>query len=180
MRRDQGIKHIPCIMNSRRLGGAWEFVKTQVDRAEALSHTLTAAQCGGDDNSAMSCRGQLTRLAAGANLRFAYLRVVPWAFVHADTVLGAIEVLNQVRARPLEDHDAFTRRVMNMMGGDIETRSLGATFRGSCATWRRDSGIVHWTSRAGKVSGFIFGASVTSGNLIEIIYMCLGVYVFGE
>ena len=66
----------------------------------------------------------MNRVISGLRLRFGYLRLVPWRFACCESVEGCREVMDQVRSRPLEDHDPLTQDVMRRIGGGH--RSSGA------------------------------------------------------
>jgi hypothetical protein len=67
----------------------------------------------------------LSRVNSSIDLRFGYLRNVPWAVVRADSVEGAAEFMRQVEAVPMEQHDAMTQQIMRTFGGDIARRAAG-------------------------------------------------------
>ena len=120
MRQEEHVKHIECFHNSRRLAGAWIMLQKEIELTKENCAALTSEVTGGSEELRFLIEGMLTRKMAGINARFGYLKTLPWLFARADTQEGCAEVMKQVRLRPLEEHDALTRRVMSMIGGDIQ------------------------------------------------------------
>ena len=123
--REEGAKRQRCWRNSRRLRQSWDFVKSQIDDAHAKVTTLTPALCEGNAAIAGILRTHLLVKQSGLRMRCKYLKTVPWAFSRADEIAGAEEVMRQVRSRPLEEHDALTRWLMQRIGGDVDRRAQG-------------------------------------------------------
>ena len=123
MRRD-GAKHIPCIMNSRRIKDAWRHCEDM--SAETAKRTnLTDEQCCGDAGTFLIVARMLECMLAGIPMRFGYLSTLPWAFAWGHTVDGCQKILAMVEARYLSLHDPLTRYVMQRVGRDIQQRALG-------------------------------------------------------
>ena len=123
--RLDGVKHIDCVMNSRRLR---EVVPTLADErreTKQKQRDLTPANTEGSNLVCILIKEMLARKVGALDTRFGYFKKLPWYFAHADEIDGAQEVMRQVRARPLEDHDSLTQMIMRRVGGDIERRAHG-------------------------------------------------------
>ena len=57
--------------------------------------------------------------------RLNYLSVVPWFFVHACDHVAAVEIVKQVRSRPLAEQDPTTQAIWERVGADIVAVSEG-------------------------------------------------------
>jgi len=126
MRREDRVKHINCMQNSRRLRDAWPELERELARITTQLNDLTPADTGGSEELYVMTQGMLQRKITGIRQRFGYLATLPLAFSQADTQEGCIMVLALVRQRPLEDHDAFTRRTMATLGGDMARCAEGS------------------------------------------------------
>ena len=124
-RRDDGIKHIHCFWNSRKLAEAWTFLEVMIKDVKEQGGHFTPDDAEGVREIWECVMVQLHKLMTGIQKRFGYLAMLPWAFSRACSVDGAVEVMKQIRARPLEQHDPLTRLVWDKVGGDIEKRSKG-------------------------------------------------------
>ena len=88
-RREEGVKHIACDRNSRRLRGAWEFVDKLAARLVTKAKHLTHADCGGNHEVYKYIHNMLLQAGGILRQRFGYLKCVPWACANADTIEGA-------------------------------------------------------------------------------------------
>ena len=124
-RREDNKKHIACWRNSMRLSGSHEFITKHLAKNKEVIKELVPALCENNPRVTETIRRHLQAKQSGLKLRGKYLGLVPWACSRMDTVAGATEVMKQMRARPLEDHDPLTQMIARTLGGDIERRSQG-------------------------------------------------------
>ena len=125
MRVEQGVKHIHCWMNSRRLREVYQHAQDKVREARTSADTLTDADAEGDAEVHDIISSLLRAKATELNLRTRYLGCPPWSFSQCDTVEGAKTFLEQVAKYPMEKHDPLTRHWMQTLGQDILTRANG-------------------------------------------------------
>jgi len=124
-RREDNKKHIACWRNSMRLSGSHEFITKHLAKNKEVIKELVPALCENNPRVTETIRRHLQAKQSGLKLRGKYLGLVPWACSRMDTVAGATEVMKQMRARPLEDHDPLTQMIARTLGGDIDRRSQG-------------------------------------------------------
>jgi len=123
--RHEGAKHQKCMYNGRRLSESWDFICREIDTAKDRKEHLTIEDCDGSQEEFRQITAKINRTISGLKLRMGYIGVVPWRLGTAGTVAGALECLNQVRSKPLEEHDPLTQDFMRRLGGDLEQRSQG-------------------------------------------------------
>ena len=88
-----------------------DFVEKKIKEFKRWADYITLGEVEGDHILHELMKATLKLLAVQMHTRYKYFSLVPWILVHADTVSGATEIEKQVRARPLEEHDAVTRRI---------------------------------------------------------------------
>lgn len=123
--RENGKVHIPCPWNGKRLPESWPFLAQFIAQRAYRAKHVTPADCSGDMEDWRSVKNGLQRTSGGTKLRFGYLSLVPWAFCRSGTIEGARAVMEQVNAKPLEQHDECTQYIMRAVGADINRRSQG-------------------------------------------------------
>ena len=114
-----GGKHLQCPMNGRRMRKVWEFIQDQIKQFKAWALAITIHDCEGDEVLLELMRAMLRLTATTMMTRCKYFSLVPWRFATCDTQAGARECLNQVRSRPLEEHDPATRDVWQRIETDV-------------------------------------------------------------
>jgi len=124
-KRREGAQHVPCFGNSRRLGGAWQFVQDQAKWFEERAKDITEADCENDREMWSTVKHMLRQTASMARQRFAYLGDPPWSAVKCETVEGAQNFVAQVESVPLEQHDDLTRDILQRVGECIRKRARG-------------------------------------------------------
>ena len=87
--RLEGKTHIHCPRNSRKLRSAWTYIEDQIAAIKENLDNLTEEHVEGDHELFMQLHGDLTQCAALLELRFKYLKQVPWSFADADNEEGA-------------------------------------------------------------------------------------------
>ena len=123
--REEGAKHLHCPRHSRRLREVEEFVTKRVTAFRQLAREITPAMCENDQALLTAIKAMLR---CGADLfqrRCRYFSVVPWLFCQADTVDGAAACVEQVLARPLNEHDPTTQWIWGRLQADPESRAAG-------------------------------------------------------
>ena len=86
---------------------------------------LTPADCEGDAVLAVEIKSLLRVVADALVLRFKYLSCAPWSFASADTPEIANEFLQDVKSRPLSEHDPLTQYLFEMYEDDLVRVSEG-------------------------------------------------------
>ena len=124
-KRRAGQKHVRCPRDSRKLRQAWQFVQSQKSEFSNAHRQLRLEDCEGSLELFGAVKSMLLTAVTTLETRFKYLRLVPWALSNADTVEGAQECLNQIRARPIHEHDVVTRRFVATLSADLEARAAG-------------------------------------------------------
>ena len=107
--REDGIKHISCVWNGRRLPQAWEEIQLTVKDCNNLAGNVIFGMCEGSEKLARILMGMLHRTASLLEMRFMYLDEAPWCFARAGTPAGAQHCIDKLRGRPLEHQDVFVR-----------------------------------------------------------------------
>jgi len=123
--RQAGTLHISCPRNGRKLRWAWDFVNTMAFDFETNAADLTEDMCEGDHDLYVFLHDMLLQAATSLRLRFKYLGNVPWKLACADEVSGAKDCVEQIKSKPLVDHDPLTQRAWALYGDDLEQRALG-------------------------------------------------------
>jgi len=123
--RAEGVKHISCVHNSRRLETAGDQVKIIADNARQSARDLREEHCEGDNDLFRMIRTMLQKLASTTTQRLKYLRVTPWSFSCTRSVAGAKSWIDEVLARPLEEHDALTRTLWRNLETQVRSRADG-------------------------------------------------------
>jgi len=126
MRQEQGIHHIPCFWNGRKLGESWTFLADEKGKLKTQARELKADQTENNEVVREWMRNMTLKMITGIDHRFGYLALVPWAFSRALTKEGAAEVVRQIHSRPLTDHDPFTQILWARIGRDTEAVAQGA------------------------------------------------------
>ena len=146
--RAQGVRHITCVLNSRRLAETAQEIDKFATCTRARAVTLTEHDCDDDHAVFRIIRPMLTKLAATSVQRFKYIKNTPWSFSQTCTVTGAQDWIDQVLARPLAEHDDLTvylwgtieqdvRSVAN--GGDLTAQHDDAIIKMHLSPW--DEGV---------------------------------------
>jgi len=86
---------------------------------------MLPAHVGGNREVYKAVKRLLQVKASQATLRGKHLNLVPWCFVRARSVEGALDCWTQVMSRPLEDHDPLVREFMSRLGADLDVRRQG-------------------------------------------------------
>jgi len=132
--RAEGAKHVACPRNSRRLRTAWTEVQQRVQKLRENATSLKPADCDGSGSVCSLVKSMMRKCADILLKRFGYLGRVPWIIVNAHTVAGAAEVVRQIEAVPLADHDPATRDFEARLGSDVRARARGE----ACSTALQD------------------------------------------
>ena len=117
--------HIECFFNGRKLKQAWQHLVDARAAIKTLGGELTPADCEGHNDIWECVTTMLHKVYTGIIQRFKYLSLLPWILVNADTIVGAQEVMRQIRAVAWDHHDPFTRRWMTQFGGYVDQRAQG-------------------------------------------------------
>ena len=125
MREVDGVKHIECFHNSRKLKPAWSFLTDFKQEVFDRGCSITPADTEGNHDIWMLTKTMLWSTMQGVDLRFGTLGFVPLAIARCDSVAGATEFMRQLRAKPWQQHDPLTRQLADAVGGDIQRRSEG-------------------------------------------------------
>ena len=137
--RQEGKKHIQCVWNSRRLPDAGDYVVQECNKAQAKERNLTPSQCGNNREVLKAVRTLLQVKRSEATLKGKHLNMIPWAFAQAWSEEGAQKCWDQVKSRPIEDHDVLVQDFMQRWGGDLDKRrqgeDLSEAFREEIALW---------------------------------------------
>jgi len=136
-RRKAGEHHVYCPRNSRRLAEAWDWIQDRIQEFRAWSRQLGPQDCEGSHSLCDTVRRMLLRTASELQTHFSYLGKVPWLLAKADTVDGAAEVVRQINARPLADHDPATRAFVDRVGADVGVRANGGEATAALTTEAR-------------------------------------------
>jgi len=123
--RKDGMHHISCPRNGRKLGVAWDFIQTLATDLEETATNLTEEMCEGDKDVCRFLHDMCLQAAAALRLRGKYLGVVPWRFAGAGDPKVAAFCVEQVKSRPLSDHDPVTRKIWGLLQADLEQRAQG-------------------------------------------------------
>ena len=125
MRRD-GVKHISCPWNSRRLEEAWGHVCDDVTAVRARVGQITDADFENDNEVYRVIRPMMQKLASTEKQRFKFSGCTPWSVSKTGSVAGAKAWIEQVQARPLEEHDSLTRLLWQKLGPHVQARAAAA------------------------------------------------------
>jgi len=123
--RDDGAKHVTCIMNSRKLHMAWDFIQKEVHALRQKAVDLNVDMREGSNTMLKLVRAMMFTAADNLLQRYKHLDVVPWCLWECETVEGAKKIIAQIRARPLSDHDIVTKRFWAVFEGDVVRRANG-------------------------------------------------------
>ena len=124
-RQVDGVKHIECFQNSRKLKEAWPFLSDLKQETFEKGCNFTVDQCEGNKDVWMCILTMLHKQIVQVDQRFGYLSRLPHIIVRCDSVEGAKEFMLQLRAKPWREHEPLTRILAERVGGDIEKRSQG-------------------------------------------------------
>ena len=137
--RREGVKHIHCAWNSRRLPDAGDYITTTVEEAKEFERKLVPGQCGNDQRVVKAIRTLLQVKRSAAMLRGKHFNLVPWAFAKAWSVEGAENCWQQVMSRPIEEHGVLVQDFMQRCGADLDARRKGGDLteklRAELALW---------------------------------------------
>ena len=100
-------------------------VDREVRDLQALTLSLTVADCEGDQVLYAQVVAALREAIVLIELRSKYLKKVPWNFVQADTVDGTLQFLQGATSRPLAQQDELTQYLYYTHCADLQTRSVG-------------------------------------------------------
>ena len=89
------------------------------------AQNLTVADCEGDELLCGVIATSMRQTAELLELRFKYLKVVPWNFCHADTPEGAAQFLVGATSRPLAQQDQLTQYLYYTCRSALEQRAVG-------------------------------------------------------
>ena len=123
--RAEGVKHIHCARNGRRLKEAYAEAMSVADDFKNLAKHFPPDACEGYNDVHRQVCNMLLRAESIIRLRFHYLGQMPWAFVNADTVAGAQAVVRLMEAAPLDKHDPLSRDLWRRLEGDTRRRAAG-------------------------------------------------------
>jgi len=123
--RIDGTKLITCPRNGRKLRWAWDFISTMANDFEQGAFDLTEEMCEDDHDVWVFTHDMLLQAAASLRLRFKYLSTVPWKLASADEVEGAKDCVDQIKSRPISEHDPVTQSVWARFRDDLEQRAQG-------------------------------------------------------
>ena len=76
MRKD-GVKHISCSRNGRKLDKAWQFCEDVMKDMKNLADYLTIEHCGGSRAVHEQIHSMMMKGVVTVELRFKYLKSVP-------------------------------------------------------------------------------------------------------
>jgi hypothetical protein len=124
--RKNGTRHISCPRNGRRLREAWPFVQGVVKDMVRDSNALGVAACNGSEPVRKQVSNMMKRGASTIGIRFKYLANIPWICCNMDNMEGALEVIRQVEARPLPEHDPLMLDIWRRLESDIRQVAGGA------------------------------------------------------
>jgi len=119
-RIDHAKKHIRCSRNGHKLGTAWDFIQTLATDLEEGVARLTPGDCEDDVDVCTFVHDMALQAATSLRLRFKYLGVVPWRFAGAGRPEVAQECIDQMKARPLSDHDPVAQDIWRQLQSDLE------------------------------------------------------------
>jgi len=125
LRRDEGVKHVPCWWNGRKLALAADFVDERIAHYKYRARHVTIDDCHGNNEVFDVTKRYLAKAASLFKQRLGYLRLPPWSFARCDTVAGAAEFMEQVRSVPWDKHDPLTRQLADTLGGAYRETSTG-------------------------------------------------------
>jgi len=115
-----------CKFAGRRLAGAWEFVSDRIEEFKENAKHLTEDACEGSRLLFKIVKDMLTLAASALHQRFKYLSLLPWRLATVATVEGSKACVEQWASRPPQDHDPYTRRIMEgPVGAAIVMRAAG-------------------------------------------------------
>ena len=123
--RLRGVKHISCCWNSKRLDEAWDHIQESCEAWRGRARQITEAECENDRALFKTIKQMLNQLASRTHQRFKYLGSAPWSFARTLSVAGAKEFLEQVQARPWDEHALLTRKLYTNYRSDLEQRAAG-------------------------------------------------------
>lgn len=125
LQRQEGARRILCPYNSRRLEEIPAFSKPESETARIASLHPKAHDVGGNQQVAKTLRRMSQCKTSERSLRCKHYHTVPWLFSCADSVEGALLCWDQVRSRPLAEHDPRTQLFMAEHGQDLDARRQG-------------------------------------------------------
>ena len=125
MRVDDGVKHVPCFWNGKKLGQAWEHLQNEKAAVMHVGQTIKDEDCEGNTAIRECIVVMLAKKMATIHHLFGYYSVLPWAYARAGSVAGAEECMRLLRSKPLEHHDPLARAIAARVGGDIDARARG-------------------------------------------------------
>ena len=112
-------------ISSRRLKEAANDIEGTRAEIKELLKNLVEGHCDGSNGIFRAIRGMLGKTSSFLEMRFKYLRSVPWAFVTADTQAGAEDCVAQMRAHPLDWHDPLARDIWARLEQDLVAVAAG-------------------------------------------------------
>jgi len=124
-RHEDGVRHIACWRNSRRLSEAAQRVHEELERDRIQARNLAPAQCDGDAQTCGVVQGMLSRKVTELRLRTRYLFIPPWSVVQCNTQEGARAFLEHVARFDMDSHDPLTRHIMSTLGQCIQAVADG-------------------------------------------------------
>ena len=131
LRKASGYKKkIDCPRNSRRLRHAATRVDEAIEKFRKRASQILPTDTDDDRELCSQVQSVLRVVAEYLDLRFKYLKSVPWSFVRADTQEGAANFLEGAKSRPLSEHDELTCYLFEMYRQDLEDLAL----TGECST----------------------------------------------
>lgn len=108
-------------------------MKEQIDKFRTRAREFSVADCAGNAALYEEIATALRRVAEVLNLRFKYLHIVPWSFIHADSPEGAKEFLRGATSKPLGEQDDLTRYLYEKYRADLEERAGGGDLSSALA-----------------------------------------------
>ena len=124
-RREDGVKHIHCELNSRRLPQVPERVTRELNEIKTRASSMTEAKAEGDVEIANFVKNMLLMKATELRQRTKYLNIVPWSFCRANTAEGAKACIMQVEKFTMDKHDPVTVAIMAKYGQDVKRVAEG-------------------------------------------------------
>jgi hypothetical protein len=154
-RHEHPGKQFHCKFSGRRLGKAWQFVKDRLAELRESARTLTTAMCEGSASLRKIVSDMLQAAVSLLHHRFKYLGRLPWVMATCESVDGAVAVMEEWRSQPPENHDPYTRLIMNgPVGVDIDARARGEAITNRLAEFLHRFCYGHrWTR--GRAKGII-------------------------